>query len=285
MRRGEVAGQEGWSATPERPTESTGVMDIEDGSKSPLAVDAEPSEQRKVATLEYSTPWVAGAWLLAWVINNIGVNILNKSAFQFVDFPYPYALSAVHMLCNYLGAEVYYAVKKSAPQRKVLSPEQYKTILGFSVLFAANIAIGNASLKYVSVTFNQVMRSLVPGMVMIMGGLLLNKTYSTQQKLSLIPVCFGVMLACKGEMYFSTLGFFVTCFCVALAASKTVVSSLVMTGEMKMQPLDLLCKMCPLAFVEILTLSLLSGELSSIWSRWDEITQVVFLMHSPYTAV
>ena len=150
-----------------------------------------------------------------------------------------------------------------------------------------------------------------------MGGLLLNKTYSTQQKLSLIPVCFGVMLACKGEvsdachigpparpaagrsarpptfhtlmiqtqMYFSTLGFFVTCFCVALAASKTVVSSLVMTGEMKMQPLDLLCKMCPLAFVEILTLSLLSGELSSIWSRWDEITQVVFLMHSPYTAV
>mmetsp|Transcript_102041 Transcript_102041/g.292009 ORF Transcript_102041/g.292009 Transcript_102041/m.292009 type:complete len:135 (-) Transcript_102041:309-713(-) len=126
MRRGEVAGQEGWSATPERPTESTGVMDIEDGSKSPLAVDAEPSEQRKVATLEYSTPWVAGAWLLAWVINNIGVNILNKSAFQFVDFPYPYALSAVHMLCNYLGAEVYYAVKKSAPQRKVLSPEQYK---------------------------------------------------------------------------------------------------------------------------------------------------------------
>jgi len=145
--------------------------------------------------------------------------------------------------------------------------------LGFSVLFAANIAIGNASLKYVSVTFNQVMRSLVPGMVMIMGGLLLNKTYSTQQKLSLIPVCFGVMLACKGEMYFSTLGFFVTCFCVALAASKTVVSSLVMTGEMKMQPLDLLCKMCPLAFVEILTLSLLSGELSSIWSRWDEITQ------------
>ena len=81
---------------------------------------------RKVATLEYSAPWVAGAWLLAWVINNIGVNILNKSAFQFVDFPYPYALSAVHMLCNYLGAEVYYAVKKSAPQRKVLSPEQYK---------------------------------------------------------------------------------------------------------------------------------------------------------------
>ena len=82
--------------------------------------------RRKVATLEYSAPWVAGAWLLAWVVNNIGVNILNKSAFQFVDFPYPYALSAVHMLCNYSGAEIYYAVNKSAPQRKVLTPEQFK---------------------------------------------------------------------------------------------------------------------------------------------------------------
>ena len=73
----------------------------------------------KVVTAEYTAPWVAGAWLLAWVVNNVGVNILNKSAFQFVDFPYPYALSSVHMLCNYMGAELYYAMVKSAPKRKV----------------------------------------------------------------------------------------------------------------------------------------------------------------------
>ena len=178
-----------------------------------------------------------------------------------------------------------------------------------SVIFSLNIAIGNASLRYVSVNFNQgtyqiyshelsaclirgshcitliiflrlfvvlffsVMRSLVPGVVMIFSSILLKKTYSLQQRIALVPVVFGVMLACFGEIHFTNLGFFVTAFCVVLAAFKVTVSNLVLTGDLKLAPLDLLSKMCPLAFIEILLMSYAAGEFHLISENWDAIVK------------
>lgn len=117
-----------------------------------------------------------------------------------------------------------------------------------------------------------VMRSLVPGVVMIFSNILLKKTYSIQQRIAVAPVVFGVMLACFGEMHFTNLGFFVTTCCILLAASKVVISNLVLTGDMKLAPLDLLSKMCPLAFIQIMVLAFFYGELQSIADNWASIT-------------
>lgn len=117
---------------------------------------------------------------------------------------------------------------------------------------------------------------------MVLSNFLLKKTYSTQQRIAIVPVVFGVMLACFGEMHFTNLGFCVTAFCVILAASKVTISNLVLTGDMKLAPLDLLSKMCPLAFVQILMMAFVGGELQSISENWQSITStnalpIVFL--------
>jgi len=138
-------------------------------------------------------------------------------------------------------------------------------------MFSANIAIGNASLRHVSVNFNQVARSLVPGVVMVVSIVLLKKSFSLAQQLSLVPVVVGVMLACFGEMHFTALGFAMTMFCVLLAATKVVLSNVVLTGPLKLDPFDLLLKMCPLAAVEILLLAAVMGELHDVAAAWDAI--------------
>lgn len=111
-------------------------------------------------------------WLLAWMINNMGVTLLNKAAFAKVDFKYPFFLSSIHMICNSLGSQyVFWSQSSTNPkspsktsdgtsiftkllgsiQRQSLDAEGRRRIIAFSFLFSLNIAMGNVSLKFVSV--------------------------------------------------------------------------------------------------------------------------------------
>jgi len=228
-------------------------------------------------------------WLLLWTSNNVGVTLLNKAAFATVDFHYPYFLSFVHMVCNLIGSQmVFISLGKDESsgdigviqrllgkvERKTLDTTGKRSIIGFSVIFSLNIAIGNVSLRHVSVNFNQVMRSLVPAVTIIMG-LFLGKRISSNRMISVVPVIAGVAMAVWGDMNFSTLGFFYTCMCVMLAASKVLASGEILTGSLKLHPVDLLGHMAPLAMIQCLTLSILTGEVSAIASR-PEIYSSIF---------
>lgn len=245
-------------------------------------------------------------WLLLWTANNIGVTLLNKAAFAKVDFHYPYFLSFVHMVCNSFGSQmVFWSIRRdnqrvkaaqadgnsdaaattSSSQvgvfqkllgnisRKELDAKGRKYILGFSVIFSLNIAIGNVSLRHVSVNFNQVMRSLVPALTIGMG-MLLKKPVSVARRRAVIPVIVGVAMACFGDMSYTWLGFFYTICCIALAAVKVVAAGEMLTGSTKLHPVDLLGHMAPLALVQCLVLSLLTGEVTAIIARFKAAMNV-----------
>lgn len=231
-------------------------------------------------------------WLLLWTANNVGVTLLNKSAFAHVDFKYPFFLSFVHMMCNYAGSVLVFRklaleTKKAHVDdgagtgsegcvhgllgnivRRDVDAKARRVILAFSVVFSLNIAIGNLSLRYVSVNFNQVMRSLVPAMTIIMGFALGRRT-SRRRVISVVPIIIGVAMACFGDMSYTPLGFFITVACIFLAALKVVASGELLTGNLKLHPVDLLGHMAPLAMIQCLILSFLTGEVSSIASRWN----------------
>ena len=229
------------------------------------------------------------------------MTLLNKAAFAKVEFHYPYFLSFVHMVCNSVGSQmVFWSIRRdnqrikaaqaelgasgsgdsaSQPQvgffqkllgnitRKELDAKGRKYILGFSVIFSLNIAIGNVSLRYVSVNFNQVMRSLVPALTIGMG-MMLKKPVSMARRKAVIPVIIGVAMACFGDMSYTWLGFFYTICCITLAALKVVAAGEMLTGSTKLHPVDLLGHMAPLALVQCLVLSFFTGEVTSIIARY-----------------
>ncbi|CAN0302869.1 unnamed protein product, partial [Ectocarpus fasciculatus] len=92
-------------------------------------------------------------WLLAWLVNNIGITMLNKQVMSFASFDYP-LMSAFHMFCNWLGTVVYFA--RSGEEQQTIKRQQWPTLIMFSVVFALNISVGNKSSSMVPVTFNQV---------------------------------------------------------------------------------------------------------------------------------
>lgn len=211
----------------------------------------------------------------------MGVTLLNKAAFATVDFHYPYFLSFVHMICNSLGSQIVFRSLRQDEktgqtgifqrllgkvERKKINNTGKRSIIGFSIIFSLNIAIGNVSLRHVSVNFNQVMRSLVPAVAIIMG-LFIGKKISSGRIISVVPVIIGVAMAVWGDMTFTSLGFFYTCACVILAALKVLASGEILTGSLKLHPVDLLGHMAPLAMVQCITLSFLTGEVGSIAAR------------------
>jgi len=247
-------------------------------------------------------------WLVLWMINNIGVTLLNKAAFAKVDFHYPYFLSAVHMCCNMLGSQwVFWSMSKSTKGttaessendnhigsdskststsswvshllgnqgavivRKQLDASGKRMILWFSLIFSLNIAIGNVSLRHVSVNFNQVMRSLVPAMTIAMDRVLFGKIISSKRQMAVVPVIVGVAMACFGDMSYTTLGLFYTVMCIVLAALKVVASGHLLTGpSLKLHPVDLLAHMAPLALVQCMVLAYITGEIQAIAARWS----------------
>lgn len=127
------------------------------------------------------------------------------------------------------------------------------------------------SLKYVSVNFNQVCRALVPVIVMVISMFYYKKSFSKERKLSVLPIVAGVALAFYGDMSFTAIGAFYTLACVVLAALKAIMGGELLTGDLKLHPIDLLSKMCPLALIEIGTMAFMSGEVTEIAGRWEEL--------------
>eukprot|EP00977_Amphora_coffeiformis_P027696 scaffold34634_cov171-Amphora_coffeaeformis.AAC.5 len=176
-------------------------------------------------------------------------------------------------------------------EHKKLDRTSMHYMLAYSVVFSLNIAIGNVSLKHVSVNFNQVMRSLSPAATMAVSMVCFGKQFSASRKLATVPVMVGVALACLGDMSNTRIGVFYTVLAVFLAAAKCVASGELLAGSLKLHPVDLLGRiMCkklktrkrrdrsltvfvlqqraPLASAQCLLMAYLTGEVADISQRW-----------------
>lgn len=105
---------------------------------------------------------------------------------------------------------------------------------------------------------------MTPVFTIMLSVMFLSKTYSSMTYISLLPVVAGVAFATFGEYNYSAMGFFLTVLGTVLAAIKTVVTNRVQVGRTKLHPLDLLLRMSPLAFVQTMIYSYVTGEMAQV---------------------
>ena len=67
---------------------------------------------------------------------------------------------------------------------------------------------------------------------------------------------------------FDVIGSFYTFHSLGLMALKAVVGGELLTGDLKLHEIDLLSKICPLALVQCLVVSIATREVAEIMGRW-----------------
>lgn len=206
-------------------------------------------------------------WLVLYFFFNLSLTIYNKVVMQFCDFRMPWALTSIHALCGLFGCLI--AARLKYFHYAYLDTRSQLVMLAFSVLYTLNIALSNVSLDMVTVPFHQVVRATSPVFVIVINYLWLNKQCSRRMALSMLPIVLGVGLATFGDYYATRLGIILTVVGSVLAAVKTVATSQIQRGKLKLHPLDLLARMCPLAFGQMLVYMYFSGEYEKLYEYYQ----------------
>ncbi|KUJ12753.1 TPT-domain-containing protein [Mollisia scopiformis] len=256
-----------------RPLEKTTQTTISEKGGPPILSPRLDSEYSVPATTKF-------AYLSVYFLCNVGLTIYNKAVLG--KFSYPWLLTALHTGSASIGC--YVLLLRGDFSLSKLSSREHVTLILFSFLFTINIAISNVSLAMVSMPFHQIMRSTTPIFTILIYRVRFGRSYSTKVYLSLIPIVLGVGLATYGDYYFTMIGFILTLLGVVLAAVKTVVTNRIMTGPLALSPLEILFRMSPLAFIQALTYSHLSGELASFSDCFTSSLPLIPISTSSSTA-
>lgn len=119
-----------------------------------------------------------------------------------------------------------------------------------SCIFCLTIVLGNASLRFIPVSFNQAIGSTTAFFTAILAFFFQGARESNLTYVALLPIAAGVMIASGGEPLFHSLGFSLALTATAGRAAKSVVQSILMTDPSeKLDPLSLLLYMSSICVV------------------------------------
>ena len=148
-----------------------------------------------------------------------------------LGFSFPFVYSGCHQIASFIGVNVIFKVK---PTLNTLSRTQWRAkwpaLLGLSVMMVLNIGCNNASLVYVGLSINQIIKSITPLPTMILSYFTEGKKYAWVLVGIVLLQVAGAIVAVpwQEQTQAGTLGI-VLCFVSMLAAAtKPVVAGALM---------------------------------------------------------
>jgi hypothetical protein len=186
------------------------------------------------------------AALSAWIALNVFLNVFNKWALSpdTGNFSFPIFYSSSHMFMGLLSSSL---IMAAMPSLRSLSPlqqlrEHGGKLLVLSSLTVVNITTSNASLVYIGLSTNQIIKSIGPLPALLLTFLVLKRRYSWETCLVVLVLVAGAILAVPfgDEDKSSRYGILLACISSVASASKPVVALLLMKGAATLQPLALL---------------------------------------------
>eukprot|EP01006_Ploeotia_vitrea_P054230 TRINITY_DN67865_c10_g2_i1.p1 TRINITY_DN67865_c10_g2~~TRINITY_DN67865_c10_g2_i1.p1 ORF type:complete len:376 (-),score=19.95 TRINITY_DN67865_c10_g2_i1:895-1980(-) len=214
--------------------------------------------------------WQGLFWVTSWFWINVTLSICNKSVFQFTKFNYPLTLSICHLSFVSVASFVFIFLGwVRIPEKGEDIPT--KQLWPLSLLFWCNIAVGNLSLQLTSLALSQVVRSIIPGITMVLSYFILDKRYSVPLSVSVVIVIVGVMVTTYADVEVTVFGLAALLAGSGLAAAKVVVTNKFLTGGNKLDPIYLLSRLAPVSVLQMTVYGLLTGEFCKVRKDWATV--------------
>jgi len=209
-----------------------------------------------------TSAWLAAAKNIAcatlWITLSAAVILYNKYILTehgshgnsgSKGFPFPITLTMWHMLFSGLLATA--MIKMGLVESANIEPSTYaKGVLPIASLFAGTLWLGNTAYMYLSVSFIQMLKALMPAAVFFVGCLLRTETFSWSQAGNMAVITAGVAIASAGEV---TLVFWGVLFQMGSIVSEsvrlTLVQILLQRRGLKLNPVTTLYYVAPASFV------------------------------------
>eukprot|EP00127_Corallochytrium_limacisporum_P002331 Clim_evm119s109 gene=Clim_evmTU119s109 len=229
--------------------------------KSPFAPSKTPAEPTNLKVALVTA---------VWFLSNITISNVNKVIFKFYDFKFPIFVTIVHMvvcsIMSFLFLRVFrFGILKKVPQRIF-----YRSIVPLAFVFFVSVCSGNVALKYIYVSYAQMIGATTPLFTVVVSVLVTGATFNQYVWLSMVPIAGGIMLTISGEVNFNMVGTLFLILATIARALKTVLQGMLLSGkDMKMDSMNLLYYMAP-ATVAFLTPTCIIWEGSDLLVRFYE---------------
>ena len=193
---------------------------------------------------------VAYTYVGLWIGLSAGVILFNKYVLTVFGFPFPVALTMIHMaFCSalaFLLVRVFKVVKGVN-----MSRDQYvQRILPIGFLFSIVLWFGNSAYVYLSVAFIQMVKALMPCVVYGVGIAFKVETYKPQTLANMAMIALGVAIASYGELNFNFTGFVLLMGSIAAEAVRIVSIQILLTSaDIKLNSVTTLYYVSPACFV------------------------------------
>lgn len=186
-----------------------------------------------------------------WIFLSFTVIVFNKYILdrKMYDWPYPISLTMIHMgFCSALAFILVRVLKFVEPIG--MSREMYlSSIVPIGALYSLSLWLSNSAYIYLSVSFIQMLKALMPVAVYSIGVLMKREGFKSDTMLNMVGISVGVAIAAYGEALFNAWGVILQLGAVAFEATRLVLIQILLTSKgITLNPITSLYYIAPCCF-------------------------------------
>ncbi|PKU81342.1 probable sugar phosphate/phosphate translocator At2g25520 [Dendrobium catenatum] len=190
-----------------------------------------------------------------WIFLSFSVIVYNKYILdpKMYNWPFPISLTMIHMaFCSSLAVLLVRVLRVvELPSSPAMTRELYvSSIVPIGALYAFSLWFSNSAYIYLSVSFIQMLKALMPVAVYSISILFNKESFRSSTMTNMLSISFGVAIAAYGEARFNGLGVLLQLGAVAFEATRLVLIQVLLSSKgITLNPITTLYYVAPCCLV------------------------------------